>query len=247
MSLFLSPSYSPPSADIPIELTSEQLKELNILSRYVIFFYNKPGYEEYEKLTQEEKLKIALEWHNSEWDKKKEDRMDTNRLSDSEKKKLAEDMVTPVKNCRGDFSNREKQPKIIMKQRAVGMSTMTEEQLQELASKVSNMTKETIELTSEQLQARKEALHQEKMRQRRVRKSIKNKALSVAKSKHDRRRIARGASAQQISSKENVNDDSRARTLRREAARNMERLSRKFSTKKVETITESSTPVSQSE
>lgn len=163
------------------------------------------------------------------------------------KREIAASMAVPVKDCRVDYSNENKQPKIIMKQRAVGMSTMTEEQLQELASKVSNMTKETIELTSEQLQARKEALHQEKMRQRRVRKSIKNKALSVAKSKHDRRRIARGATAQQISSKENTNYDSRARTLRREAARNMERLSRKFSTKKVETTTESSTFVSQSE
>lgn len=130
------------------------------------------------------------------------------------------------------------QSNIIVKQRAVGMSTLTAEQTEQSKMKytVNNTTKEltTKELTPEQLQAKKEALHQEKLRQRRVRKSVKNKALAVAKSKHDRRRIARGATAEQISNKEANVSHTRVRTLKREATRNMEKLSKKFSTKRVE-------------
>lgn len=125
------------------------------------------------------------------------------------------------------------QSNIVVKQRAVGMSTLTAEQAEQLKMKYT--VNDTIkELTPEQLQAKKEALHQEKLRQRRVRKGVKNKALAVAKSKHDRRRIARGATAKQISNKEANVSHTRARTLRREAKRNMEKLSRKFSTKRVE-------------
>lgn len=125
------------------------------------------------------------------------------------------------------------QSNIIVKQRAVGMSTLMAEQTEQLKMKyaVNNTTKE---LTPEHLQAKKEALHQEKLRQRRVRKSVKNKALAVAKSKHDRRKIARGATAEQISNKEANVSHTRARTLRKKATRNMEKLSRKFSTKRVE-------------
>ncbi len=169
----------------------------------------------------------------------KEKKMDSvNQLSSEDKYKLAESMAVPTKNCRAwDYPGIEKnQPEIIVKSRTAGACTNTSGEQIKMISKLMSKKNDTTESTSEQLQAKKEALHQEKMRRRRMRKSIKNKALTVAKSKYDRRRIARGATAEQISNKKVNVSYTRARTIRREAARNMEKLSKKFSTKRIESV-----------
>lgn len=90
-------------------------------------------------------------------------------------------------------------------------------------------------LAEEVLLAKREALHQENVRRRRVRKSIKNKALSVAGSKHDRRRIQKGATANELL-KNPSTLNKKTRKTRREESRNLSKLSKKFSTERTNNV-----------
>lgn len=92
----------------------------------------------------------------------------------------------------------------------------------------------TIPTTIKEMQAKKEALHQETLRKRNLRKVTRNKALAVAKNKYERRRIAKGATAQELLNSYPVVKVQRARTSRREEQRQLKKLSLKFSTKRVD-------------
>lgn len=80
---------------------------------------------------------------------------------------------------------------------------------------------------------KKEALHQETLRKRNLRKATRNKALAVAKNKYERRRVAKGTTAQELLNSYPAVKVQRARTLRREEQRQLKKLSRQFSTKRV--------------
>lgn len=125
---------------------------------------------------------------------------------------------------------------VVVKGRAQGATTMTPDQMQQMLANLMARRGARIYpplLTSEQILEKRKLKRQENAKQRRIRKSIKNKALAVATSKYDRRRIERGATAQELQAvpAEVTDSGKRARTLRREAARKMAKLSRKFSTK----------------
>jgi len=70
-------------------------------------------------------------------------------------------------------------------------------QLVQLANSIANRGI-AIPPTKEQISIKREAAHQEVVKQRRLRKSVRNKALAVATSKYDRRRVARGATALEL-------------------------------------------------
>lgn len=89
-------------------------------------------------------------------------------------------------------------------------------------------------LTREQLDERRKLLRESNSKKCQVRKTIKTKAKLVSISKRAIRRIERGATAQDLLSITDSKPVKRARTLRREASRNMLKLSRKYATKQVE-------------
>lgn len=166
-------------------------------------------------------------------------------MSYEDKLKLAQAMVVPRKNCR-QYDYGEKvmhehvhdenctHEQIVVKGRSEGATTMSPDQMQQvLANLIATRRGARIDPplpTSEQILEKRKIQLQENAKQRRIRKSVKNKALSVATSKHDRRRIDRGATAQELQAVPVAASNKRARTIRREAARKMAKLSRKFST-----------------
>lgn len=99
-----------------------------------------------------------------------------------EKQILAKAMIPPHKNCgSGDYHDHKvdqntEDPKIMIKSRAVG----------------------AIALTTEHILEKKKLQLQENANRRRIRKSVKNKALKVAKSKRARWRVKVGATAQEL-------------------------------------------------
>ena len=173
-------------------------------------------------------------------------------MSYEDKLKLAQAMVVPRKNCRKyDYQTGESMQEhihdencshdVVVKGRAEGATTMTPDQMQQMLANLFTGTRHGARidpplLTSEQILEKRKLQCQENAKQRRIRKSIKNKALAVATSKYDRRRIERGATAQELQAvpAEVTDSSKRARTLRREEARKMAKLSRKFSTKQAE-------------
>lgn len=120
---------------------------------------------------------------------------------------------------------------LIVKPRTIGATTLTS--VEQLQQQLQQLIK-TVPLTFEQILEKRKLRLQENTKKRRSRKSIRNRALAVAKSKHDRRRISRGATAQELETMIVVTPHIRARTLRREEARKMDKLAKKYSTKQVE-------------
>lgn len=126
---------------------------------------------------------------------------------------------------------------VVVKGRTEGASTLTTDQMQQMITNLLGGGDARINplLTSEQILEKRKLRLQENAKKRRTRKSVRNKALAVVKSKRGKRRAKRGATAQELQVIVTVTPYKRSRTLRRETARNMAKLSRKFSTKSPET------------
>lgn len=151
-------------------------------------------------------------------------------------------MAVPHKNCRNYQVGETMQEhthdencshdQIIVKGRATGATTISSDQMRQMIANLPGKRGARIDPplpTYEQILEKRKMRLQENAKQRRVRKSIKNKALAVATSKYDRRRIKKGATAQELQTASSTSSK-QTRTSRREAARKMAKLSRKFST-----------------
>lgn len=210
MNLLLGPNLIP-SADIMIQLTPDQIEELNALGTKLLNADCKEIGGSMQEHVHDESCSHVVEGR-----------------AVGKSTEVGEQAVRRGAN-------------LIVKSRAVGAATgLTPEQLQQLGlSLVANPLpgqEFKVVLTPEQIEEKRKARRQETVKNRRLRKSAKNKALAAAQSKYERRRVAKGASASDLVQSRSVTSETpkRARTLRREAARTMAKLSRKFSTKQAE-------------
>lgn len=152
--------------------------------------------------------------------------------------KVQHNVVETMQEVTTEASSDKSSNVIIVKQRA-NKEPMTSEQLQQFVKAMNNKSATTSAfidpplLTTEQIMEKKKVQLQKNASERRIRKATKNKALSIVTSKNARRRVVLGATVKELQTEVEVTTK-RARTLRREAVRNMEKLSRKFSTKQAQ-------------
>lgn len=144
------------------------------------------------------------------------------------KEQIAKDMKGIGTHCHNNHEEAKSQ--IIMKSRCHhGHDDVNSQLLNDYTAKLL-----ATPITIQERQAKKEALHQEVMRKRNLRKATRNKALSVAKNKYERRRVVKGATAQELLNPRTEVKSDRSRTVRRQDALKLKKMARKYSTKRVE-------------